>query len=70
MELLEILAGIKFGGWAQNHYCKNIGGFKFGGLVQDRHMYIYKYKILAVVTETAKQPNLIPRQIFQLYYGN
>ena len=29
-------AVIKFGGWAQNHYCKNI---KFGSLVQDRHMY-------------------------------
>ena len=20
--------GIKFGGWAKNHHCKNIGGFK------------------------------------------
>ena len=36
----EILAGIKFGSLAQNHYCKNISGFKFGGLVQDRHMHI------------------------------
>ena len=36
----EILAGIKFGGWAQNRYFKNIGGFKFGGSVRDRHTYI------------------------------
>ena len=26
---------------------KNIGGFKFGGSVRDRHMYICKYEILA-----------------------
>ena len=24
----------------QNWYCKNIGGFKFGGSVRDRHIYI------------------------------
>ena len=39
---LEILAGIKFGSWAQNHRgcCKNIGGFKFGGLIRDRYTYM------------------------------
>ena len=63
---------IKFGSWAPNHHCKNIGRFKFGGLVRDRHMYIFKYEILAdfslvVARQTAKLPNLIPRQIFQLY---
>ena len=47
--------GIKFGGWAQNCYCKNISKFKFGGLVRDRHTYICEYEIsadfnLAVVT--------------------
>ena len=25
-----ILAGVKFGSWAQNRHCKDIGGFKFG----------------------------------------
>ena len=44
---MEILAGIKFGGWPLNCHCKNIGGFKFGGSVRDRHMYICKYEILA-----------------------
>ena len=43
----EILAGIKFGGWALNRHRKNIGGFKFGGSVRDRHTYICKYEILA-----------------------
>ena len=37
----EILAGIKFGGWALNRRCKN-----FGGLVRDRHTHICKYEIL------------------------
>ena len=44
---LEILAGIKLGGWALNHHCKNIGGFKFGGSVRDCHTYICKYEVLA-----------------------
>ena len=39
---LEILAGIKFGSWSLNRHCKYIGGS-----VRDRHMYIYKYEILA-----------------------
>ena len=39
--------GIKFGGWALNRHCKNIGRFKFGGSVRDHHTYIYKYEILA-----------------------
>ena len=43
----EIMAGIKFGGWALNRQCKNIGGFKFGGSVRDRHTHICKYEILA-----------------------
>ena len=64
--------GIKFGGWAPNRHSKNIGRFKFGGSVQDRHTYICKYEILAdfnlaVAKQTAKPPNLIPRQIFWLY---
>ena len=52
--------------------CKNIGGFKFGCSVRDRHKYICKYEILAdfnlaVERQTAKPPNLIPHQIFRLY---
>ena len=43
----EILVGIKFGSWALNRHCKNIGGFKFGGSVRDCHMYICKYEVLA-----------------------
>ena len=39
--------GIKFGSWALNRHCKNIGRCKFGGLVRDRHTYICKYEILA-----------------------
>ena len=42
----KILVGIKFGGWAPNCHCKNIGGFLFGGSVRDQHMYIYKYETL------------------------
>ena len=30
-------------------------------------MHIHKHKILTVAKQTAKQPNLIPRLIFQLY---
>ena len=37
----------EFGGWAPNGHCKNIGGFKFGGSVRDRHTYVCKYEILA-----------------------
>ena len=67
------VAGIKFGSWASNHHYKNIRGFKFGDSVKDHHTYICKYGIiladfnLAVAKQTAKPPNLIPRQIFQLY---
>ena len=43
------MAGIKFGGWFLNHYCKNIGGFKFGGSVRDRHTHTCKYEILGQV---------------------
>ena len=48
---LEILAGIKFGSWAPNCHCKNI---KFSGSVRDWWSQ----------SQTAKQPNLIPRQFF------
>ena len=41
-----MLVGIKFGGWAPNRHCKNIGGFNFGGSVRDCHMYICKYELL------------------------
>ena len=42
-----VLAEIKFGGWTLTCRCINIGGFKFGGMVGDRHMYIIcKYEIL------------------------
>ena len=35
-------------GYEANHHCKNIDGFKFGGLVRDCHTYnIYEYEILA-----------------------
>ena len=37
--MYRILVGIKFGGLAQNRYCKNIGGFKFGSSVRDHHTY-------------------------------
>ena len=38
---LEMLVGIKSGGWAQNCYCNLIGRYKFDGLVWDRHTYMY-----------------------------
>ena len=43
---------------------QNIGRFKFGGSVRDRHMYICKYEILAdfnlaVARQTAKPPNFL-----------
>ena len=41
----EILAGIKFGGWALNRHCKNIGGFKFGSSVRDRHTYYMQARL-------------------------
>ena len=43
-----LLAGIKFGVGPQI-CCKNIGGFKFGVSVKDRHTCTYdcRYKILA-----------------------
>ena len=31
---MEILAGIKFGGWVPNYHRKRVGGFKFGGSVR------------------------------------
>ena len=37
----EILAGIKFGGWAPNRHCKNIGGFKFGAEFGKGSPYAY-----------------------------
>ena len=37
---LEILEEIKFGGWAQNHHCKNFGGFNFGSLVRNHHIHV------------------------------
>ena len=43
---LEILAGIKCGGWALKYDCINIGSFKYGGSVRDPHMY-NKYEMLA-----------------------
>ena len=45
----EILAGIKFGGWAPNRHCKNIGSFKFGGSVRDSHTYDYICKYSGVL---------------------
>ena len=56
----------------QNRHCKSIGRFKFGSSVKDHHTSICKYEILedfnlAVVKQTAKPSNLIPRQIFRLY---
>ena len=47
----EILAGIKFGDWAPNCHCKNIGGFKFGSSVRDRHTYDYICKYSGVLEE-------------------
>ena len=60
----EILVEIKFGGWAQNHHCKNICGFKFGSSVRDRHMYNIAIKnywqilIWQLQRQTTKLPNL------------
>ena len=60
---------IKFGGFAPNDV---ISGFKFGGMVRYRHMYMHMKKSLAdfnlaIERHTVKLPNLIPRQIFWLY---
>lgn len=38
---LEILVWIKFGSWAQNRHCKNIGGYKFGSSVWNCHTLFY-----------------------------
>ena len=58
---LKILVGIKFGGWAPNHHCKNIGRVKFG---RDRHIYnICKYNII-LKDFNYRLPN---HQIFHLY---
>ena len=57
--------GIKLAVGPQIAIAKNIGRFKFGGLVRDRHTYIIcRYEILAdfnlaVARQTAKLPNLI-----------
>ena len=58
-----------FGSWAPNN---TLVGFKFGGLVQDRHTCICNEETLAdfnlvVWRQTAKPPNLNPRQSFRLY---
>ena len=51
------------GRWAPNHHCKNIGGFKFGGSVRDRHTYMHasmKYwriLIWQLQRQTTKPPN-------------
>ena len=42
--------GTKFGGWVLNRHCKNIGRFKFGGLVRDRHTYTVFIRIVAAAT--------------------
>ena len=44
--IITVLPEILFGGWTLNHHCKNIGRFKFGGSVRDRHTYICKYETL------------------------
>ena len=36
------IGGIIFGSRTQNRYCKNIGGFRFGGSVWDYHTYTCK----------------------------
>ena len=69
---------IKFGSWAPNHHCENVGGFKFGDSVQDCHTYniICKHKILAAfnlaVAKTDHQTakfNLPPNFLAIQYYG-
>ena len=50
----EILAGIKFGSWALNRHCKNIGGFKFGSSVRDHHTYTCRYETLAELNLAVK----------------
>ena len=68
----EILAGIKFGSWALNRHCKNIGGFKMA--VWKRitiriyaSMKYWRIFIWWLQSQTAKLPNLIPRHIFWLH---
>ena len=46
---------LNFGGWARNCHCKNIGGFKFGGLVRDRYTYICEYEISADINLAVAQ---------------
>ena len=47
---LEILVGIKFGGWAPNHHFKkNIGRFKFGSSARDWHAYYNIMQALILV---------------------
>ena len=53
-----MLVRIKFGGWAPNCHYKTSGGFKFGGLVWDSHIYEiladFNLVVVKVVHETAK----------------
>ena len=63
------------GGWASNRPCKkfNIGGFKFGSLVRDRHMYIMCkinmkfWRILISAVAKTDGQNLSTRQNFRLH---
>ena len=68
----ETLAVIKFGGFAPNNVFNTIDGLKFGSMVRYRHTNMHTEKKLvdfnlAVERHTAKPPNLIPCQNFQLY---
>ena len=51
--------GIKFGSWVPNCHLKRIDRFKFGGSVQDHHVYICEKEILAdfnlVVAQAVRQ---------------
>ena len=51
----KYLAEIKFGGWAPNRQFKNIGKFKFGGLVRDRRAYEILVDFNLAVTKIDRQ---------------
>ena len=61
---------LNLGVGALNRYCKNIGGFKFGGSVRDPYICIYasiKFWRNLIWRSQIKPPTLIPQHIFWLY---
>ena len=67
----NISRNYKFGSWASNCHCKNIGRFKFGGWVRDRYTYNASKKMniggFLFGDCEGRPPNLIPHQILWLH---